>query len=91
MRPFLILAVMATLFTLPPASRTEAGPVRRAVAWKMAHNPVRNFFGNRKPVRKAVRFAGRGVKRAAGVAVRGTRGAVRGAVRGARCAAGNCR
>lgn len=37
----------------------EAGPLRKAIAWKANHTPVRDFFAARKPVRKAVRFVAR--------------------------------
>lgn len=74
----MILALVVCGMCLAP-STAEAGPIRRAVQWKVNHRPVRNFFANRRPVRKAVRFVGRGVGKAA-----------RGVARGACCVGGAC-
>jgi hypothetical protein len=68
-------SLILSLFLLTCLTATvEAGPIRKAIAWKADHTPVRDFFAKRKPVRKAVKFVAR---KSAG-AVKAVRGCSKG-------------
>ena len=50
-------SLILSLFLLTCLSVTaEAGPIRRAIAWKRDHRPVARFFSSRQPVRKAYQW-----------------------------------
>lgn len=83
MKSVLMIVALMTCGLTMTAPEAEAGPIRKAIQWKANHRPVRNFFANRRPVRKAVRFVGRGVGKAARVTARGV-------ARGACCVGGGC-